>query len=310
MGSGGEDGLFSGIGRDRRNGCMSLRKMKCPRSPAVTRRVESTRQRVPGNPPSEKAEQWPCRAAVQAWGPLLSITTWPSVPWSYCRTPGSIPLFSPHATLTRYPPFPQNIYFQERTLTCVLSFYIHIFCQKPKWAPRLDFLLPCTPVNHHLQLGSLRGCTNNSSDAQARYNYWNINLCSLESHCSVDVHENFIRCKASQLSRRVRGGKKNDRNPVLRYMYIALQISYQWVMYCPGHPIPKHQPSSDAFTCKIPPGEGFCFTFNTWQCKSHIKQRRCRTKRTKHNTHKSPRLKIRIKAVKPHSLPSIPLFQV
>lgn len=37
MGSGGEDGLFSRIGRDRRNGCMSLQKMKCPRSPDLTR---------------------------------------------------------------------------------------------------------------------------------------------------------------------------------------------------------------------------------------------------------------------------------
>jgi len=37
MGSGGEDGLFSGIGRDRRNGCMSLQKMKCPRSPDLSR---------------------------------------------------------------------------------------------------------------------------------------------------------------------------------------------------------------------------------------------------------------------------------
>lgn len=57
MGSGGEDGLFSGIGRDRRNGCMSLRKVKCPGSPALTRHVESTRQRAPGNPPNEKTEQ-------------------------------------------------------------------------------------------------------------------------------------------------------------------------------------------------------------------------------------------------------------
>lgn len=50
MGSGGEDGLFSGIGRDRRNGCMSLQKVKCPSSPALTRHIESTRQRAPGNP--------------------------------------------------------------------------------------------------------------------------------------------------------------------------------------------------------------------------------------------------------------------
>lgn len=80
MGSGGEDGLFSGIGRDRRNGCMSLRKMKCPRSPALTRHVESTRQRAPGNPPSERAEQWHCRATIQPWVPLLGIAKWHSAP--------------------------------------------------------------------------------------------------------------------------------------------------------------------------------------------------------------------------------------
>lgn len=68
MGSGGEDGLFSGIGRDRRNGCMSLRKVKCPSSPAWSRHVESTRQRAPGNPPKEKTEQWHC--------PALSTFPW------------------------------------------------------------------------------------------------------------------------------------------------------------------------------------------------------------------------------------------
>lgn len=41
MGSGGEDGLFSGIGRDRRNGCMSLWKMKCPGSPDLTRQCKA-----------------------------------------------------------------------------------------------------------------------------------------------------------------------------------------------------------------------------------------------------------------------------
>lgn len=80
MGSGGEDGLFSGIGRDRRNGCMSLRKVKCPSSPALTRHIESTRQRAPGSPPNEKTEQWHCRATLQPWVPFLGITRWHSGP--------------------------------------------------------------------------------------------------------------------------------------------------------------------------------------------------------------------------------------
>lgn len=214
--------------------------------------------------------------------------------------------------LTRYPPFPPNIYFQERTLRCILSFPIHIFCQKQQQAP-LGWVSSCRAF-----LWTTTYSQGSSVDAPRtpvtyRHSIITEILISLLSiplfrGCTCKFHQ---RQKQSIILR-----AREDRNTRKTLCWYILPFSStQWMMYCHCHSVPKHQPSLDAFShqenCAHSGGVLFYLQCVTKQISHH--SREDAGPKEQNMIHiKSSRLKIRIKtylkAIKLNSFPPIPLI--
>lgn len=221
--------------------------------------------------------------------------------------------FSPYTNSV--PDFPQNIYFQERTLTCILPFPIHIFCQKQQQAPHGWISCCCTFL---WTTTYNQGSSADTPRTPATYRHTIITeilISVLRIPLFCGCVWKFHQMQIQSIILGSEGGKKQNENPVL--IYTAFQFSSQWMTYCPWHPIPKHQPPSDVFShqenCAHSGGVLFNIQHVTVQitCKSREdagpkEQNMIRTK--------SFRLQIIIKtflkAIKLNSLPTIPLIQI
>lgn len=146
----------------------------------------------------------------------------------------------------------------------------HILPTATTSPPRLDFLLPCNPMNRYLQPGFLCGAPR--TPATYRHGIITeilISILRIPLFCGCAWKFHQMQNQSTTLGSE--GEKKHNQNLVLTY--IAFQFNSQWMRYQPDTPFLNTSPPQMFFLIKkiVHTVEGFRFTFNTWQWKSHIK---------------------------------------